>query len=473
MDLLLKVNRILREERLIEAGDTVVCAVSGGADSMALLHVLHRLSTQGAFRLVAAHLHHGFRLEESDREAELVRRFVAQLGLPFEYHRADVPANAKERGMNAQAAAREVRYRFLAETAASFDAQVIALAHHQDDQAETVLLHMLQGAGTTGLAGMAISRNEHSLRHIRPFLRIPKQEIMAYVQQQAIPYCMDSSNLSRDYERNRLRLDVMPALLSFNPSLPQALSRMADILRDEDAYMEAAAAALEARIVSREAGRCTALRTQFLAEPVALQRRLIKLILNYLAQDPRFSDYGKIELIRTAIEGDTPSLTLSLGAALRFRRVYDRLQWEVAEEVDGSAKKEPIHFAYVWHDPGDAVAVPESGGVLEAEIRRAVPDQHIRSVRDEAWFDADEVQWPLMVRSRSAGDRLEPLGVNGSKKVKDIFIDLKIEPEERARIPIVADANGRILWIPGVRRSRHALVTGQSSSVLRLRYIRK
>lgn len=472
MDLLLKTNRILREERLVEAGANVVCAVSGGADSMALLHVLHRLSA-GSFRLVAAHLHHGFRPEESDREAELVRGFAKKLGIAFAYRQEDVPAYAKERGLNAQAAAREVRYRFLKETAATYRATSVALAHHQDDQAETVLLHLLQGTGLAGLAGMAMRRVEDRVQYVRPFLRVSKQEIMDYVQQQDIPYCMDSSNLSRDYERNRLRLDVLPELLSFNPSLPQALSRMADIVRDEEAYMEAAAAALKARIVRQEASRCTALRSQFLAEPVALQRRLIKLILNYLAQDPRFSDYGKIESIRTAIEGDTPSLSLSLGSSLIFRRVYDRLEWAVAGILDRSDEEKPIHFAYVWKDPRYSLAVPESGGVFTAETRRAKPGDDFRATRNEAWFDAELMEWPLTVRSRSAGDRLEPLGVNGSKKVKDIFIDLKVEPKERNRVPIVADAAGRILWIPGIRRSRHALVSEQSLNRICLRYIRE
>lgn len=472
MDLVPLVRQTLRDGRLISAGDTVVCAVSGGPDSMALLHVLHRLSGEFGFALVAAHVHHGFRMAESDAEAETVRAFAASLGVPFRMARVDAPGHAMRHGMNAQAAARQLRYRFLHETAEACGAKVIALAHHLDDQAETVLMNLLSGASLTGLAGMALVRSAGGAKHIRPFLRIRKQDIVDYVAERGIPHHTDSSNLSRDYLRNRLRLDVMPLLLKEQPKLPEALGRLADIAGEEDRFLDGLAEGALKRTARMESGRVEARRGAFLAESVALQRRMIKLILNYLAGNPRFSDYSRIESIRTAIErGSPPSLSMDAGSGIRFVRRYDRLVWE---KGPGGDEASPAAYAYTF-DPvdggaGRALAIPGVGvlhaGVGETAQSAGAAGQPAHEVR----FDADALRLPLTVRSRRDGDRLQPFGLTGSKKVKDILIDLKIDPDWRNLVPVVTDAEGTLLWIAGIRRSRHAPVNEGTKRVLMLAF---
>ena len=192
-----ELTALAREEGLWSPGDTMVVAVSGGPDSMALLHVLHRLSATESLSLVAAHVDHGFRGEESAKEAESVRQYAASLGIPCESTFIDMPAYIEESRMNGQAASREKRYDYLLGVAHTYGASRIALAHHADDQAETVLMRILRGTGLGGLAGISISRPEKNVELIRPFLRTYKADILRYCKLWAIPYSQDSSNGQR------------------------------------------------------------------------------------------------------------------------------------------------------------------------------------------------------------------------------------------------------------------------------------
>jgi len=468
MELVHETRRVIRDHRLILPGDRVICAVSGGPDSMALWHVLNRLAAEEGFAVTAAHLNHGFRGAEAEREARMVAEYAAGIGAELVCGFADVPAVIRETGGNAQATAREMRYRFLRETAEKRGARLIALAHHADDQAETVLMHALRGASLSGLAGMPLRRAEGRVELIRPFLRIYKRELIEYCVRHGIPYASDSSNDKPDYTRNRIRLEVMPLLSGINPRFPESLCRLADIVREEDAFVESAAAEAAGRIVRFSEGACRFSRKDFSAEPIALQRRLIKLILYYLSGDSQFPDFSKIESIRSAIVCETPpSLSLDVGASIRMRRAYDG----IALYLESGGRQDRTAYEFRIGGPDGDVFIPAAGGRLT--IRTAAAEGLGGSIPvppGEAWFDEDALRFPLTVRSRRAGDRIELMGMDGSKKVKDLFIDLKIDPDWRDRVPLVADADGRVLWIAGIRRSRHAPVTGATKRVTRIRF---
>jgi len=257
MDLILQTARTIREEQLLKSGDKLVVAVSGGPDSMALLHVMYRLSTAQNYSLIVAHVNHKFRGEESAREAETVKAYANELGIPFHGAAIDVPAYVREHGGNTQAAARELRYQFLHEVAGKFHATAIALAHHADDQVETVMMNMLRGASPRGLVGIVMRRLEKNVELIRPFLRIPKERLLQHCQAEEIPFHVDSSNESRKYTRNRIRLDIIPQLLEINPKLPEAVDRMVDILREEDDYLNQLSKEAADRILHFAGGSCT------------------------------------------------------------------------------------------------------------------------------------------------------------------------------------------------------------------------
>lgn len=469
MDLAARVRRTAEREGLWRSGDTILAAVSGGPDSTALLHLLWRLSGECGFALAAAHVNHGFRGGESAREAAFVRRLCAELGVPLDETRLDLPSYIEETGMNAQAAAREKRYAFLREAAARRGASRIALAHHADDQAETVLMRLLRGAGTAGIGGMPVKRREGKVELIRPLLRISKMELLRYCEREGLGWCEDSSNRKTVYFRNAVRLEILPFLARYNPNVSASLVRLAEISRAEDDYLARETERVFARHVRRERDGWTMDRSAFLGLHVALQRRLITLILICLGVEKGSVPFERIDAIReAAAEGSPTTSVIEAGRGVRFLREYDVLRWTRSDESGGAG------FAYEVAETACELMVPEAGGRLVfRRIRREAgqplpaPDPDSRRA---AMFDEDTVAYPLCVRSRQPGDRLRLAGLNGSKKVQDIFVDDKVARSRRDRIPLVLDAGGRLLWIAGVRRSAEAPVTEDTTRILRIEW---
>ncbi|NMO97760.1 tRNA lysidine(34) synthetase TilS [Paenibacillus lemnae] len=456
------------ENKLWSPGDTVVVAVSGGPDSVALLHVLHHISSTAApLQLVCAHVHHGFR-QESDQEAEMVRTLAESLSIPFEMARVNVPDFMESSGRGAQDAAREKRYAFLFATAEKYKADAIALAHHADDQAETVLMRLLRGSGPSGLAGMKMERVQKNVKLIRPFLRMNKADLIALCHQCGFIYAVDDSNLQTKYHRNAIRLEVLPFLAKYNPQISSSLIQLAEVSGAEDNYMELAAKDAYASLV-RETSRGSAVDApSFLGLHVALQRRLIKLILNYLSSEREISDFSKIESVRLRIAQEIhSSWSLDLGDGICCIREYDKVLFTSQPPV---LRK---NYIYELHTPEELdLTLTEIGKVLMLEYGNAREMKGYARILDtECYFDADDLKFPLCIRSRQPGDKMKVMGLNGSKKVKDILIHEKIPPSVRADIPMVCDGTGRILWIPGVRRSVHAAVGQHTTRILRMRLL--
>lgn len=463
--LIRQVRHVGQEENLWTLGDTIVVAVSGGPDSVILMHILKHLAEDPelGLRLVCAHVNHGFRGAESDRDAEFVRGLSHQLGIPFELGSFDIPAYMKETGKGAQIAAREKRYEFLHNVARRYGASKIALAHHADDQAETVMMRILRGSGPAGLAGMRMKRREKNVELLRPLLRIYKTELVQACHSNDIEFVTDSSNLSVKYARNAVRLDVLPFLGQYNGQLPQSLNRLAELVREEDDYLDQEAGRYYREMVRNEGGINSYSAAIFATLHVALQRRLIKLILNYLPLSTEDSDYIKIEAIRKGTVNDLPSTwSLDLGGGVRCIREYDVISY--IPYAEGS--QTPSYTYLVDHIPAE-VPIPGTKQRLllsDQAVDIGAADTGLSSLtKDEAVFDADELAFPLTVRSRLPGDMMKVMGLSGSKKVKDIFIDDKIPPAQRAQIPMIVDGKSRIVWIPGIRRSAIAAVTSSTS----------
>ena len=458
MNLVEKIERMIRSERLMAPEDRIVVAVSGGPDSIALLHILFLLSERWQWKLVVAHVNHQFRGEESDREATFVVEYADQLGLPCEVGLIDVPAYIRESGLNSQLAAREKRYIYLQQVASDYECHLIALAHHADDQAETVLMRFLRGSGSTGLAGIRLRRPLKNVELIRPLLRIYKSEVLEHCLKHELRFCIDSSNAQRKYFRNQVRNDLIPLLQQFNPQLPEAMNRLAEVLGQEDDYMEQEVEAVFKKHVAFDHKGIQLSRLTFGLLHVALQRRLIKLILTYLASDQGTFDFVRLELIRTAIiQEQTSALTLHIRDNIYFIREYDILRF---------TSSDPPLFAFNF-----SIVEAESGELTlpdEWKLSYSTYSREGESRLDDQWtknhvmFDLDLLHFPLSVRSRENGDRIQVIGLNGSKKVKDIFIDEKVPLRLRSKIPLVIDASGHILWIPGFRRSAHALSSEQT-----------
>lgn len=456
------------EHMMWAPGDSIVVAVSGGPDSVALLHAMEEISRlHMPLRLICAHVHHGFRPEESDMEADLVRDMADKLNIPFEMARVDVPRYMKDTGKGPQEAARELRYRFLHETAARYGAHSIALAHHADDQAETVILHLLRGSGPGGLSGMRFVRCEKKVQLIRPLLRMYKTDLIRACEEMGFTYAIDSTNEQRKYRRNAIRLDVLPFLGQYNEQLVPSLNRMAEIMSAEDEHMDTEAHRAYEALVHNEGG-CSAIKVSAFRElTVALQRRLIKLILNYLPSDSENVDFHKIEAVRRGMIQNHPTTwSLDLGGTTVAIREYDTASFFTRELRQAMTASAVYHHEI--HSPQDSgfIRFPEARGAISWKRLADSSEFRIPKGPKEAVLDEGSLTFPLIIRTRAPGDTMQLMGLNGSKKVKDIFIDDKIPPSLRPFIPLVCDSSGAILWIPGIRRSSHAAVQANTSSVI-------
>lgn len=465
MNLLADLKRAGAEQKLWQEGDCIVVAVSGGPDSMALLHMLASLAQEMKLTLIAAHVNHGFRVEESAYELEVVKAFAAKLRVHCETIVLDLPAYIEETRLNSHLAAREKRYAFLHEVADRYDAASIALAHHADDQAETVLMRILRGTGLTGLSGIHSKRLEKNVELIRPMLRMIKSDILQYCAEQDIPYCTDSSNAERYYFRNMIRLDILPYLSQYNPQLSNSLQRLAEVAGAEDEWMERQTTELFNQLVTASPDECFLSCKQLIDLHIALQRRLIKLILSYLSQETTGISFETIETMRLAAAAQqSGTWRMDAGGNIRFMREYDVLRWRRVPKQNEATGQDG--YSYGVPKGTRHVVIQPNGWAFQLSYLH-VKDYRKPASRFEAIFDAERLSFPLTIRNRRLGDRIQILGLNGSKKVQDMFVDEKIALFERERYPLLFDADGRLLWVPGLRRSNHAL-TGQTTKELLL-----
>lgn len=457
MNLVRKTEQLIREERLFDRGDRILAAVSGGPDSVALLRVLAELSAEWEWRIAAVHANHGLRGEESEADARFVRELADSLGVACVVADLPVRQELERRGGNLQDVARELRYRFFMEVATREGTGKIALAHHADDQAETVLLHLLRGSGTAGLGGMRIARREKNVELVRPFLRMNKTELVSYCAERGYAYRTDSSNEKTKYRRNEIRLNVLPVLTEMYPQVVPALNRLAEVSRAEEEWMAAVAKDEAKRTFRPHGGGYRASKERFAALPVALQRRLIKLILSYLSVPDESADFEKVEAIRKAATGQMPpNLRLDVGAGIRFVREYDALRFEPAN--DGHASRS---FYYEVNEVPYVVRL--ESGILSFSWTP------IAEAGSQIAVDAEALRWPLVARTREPGDRIRLQGV-GTKKVKKVLIDEKVPPSMRDGLPVVCDAERNILWLPGIRQSDIAQINERTKKSLHIHF---
>jgi tRNA(Ile)-lysidine synthase len=451
------------------AGDRFLIAVSGGADSVALTHALHRLRdgrrythcTLVGYTLMAAHLNHGLRGDESDRDERFVRELCERLQIELVVERVKSVENLVD-SSNLEERARDLRYAFLNRIADRVGARFIAIAHHADDQAETVMLRLLRGSGAAGLAAMDETGPG---RIVRPLLTLRREEILAYLEAIGAAYAIDSSNFSPAILRNRVRHELIPMLeRDYAPRLSRRLAGFAREMRAFDEYISG-----EGR---RELHR--RLRTPnrldlagFGELHPALSNSIIREWLRERLGDLRRIDRAEIERIGRFCTAAAPGSIARLVRGWRLRCEY------------GSAVLEPALAAastpFVIELARDGVTEADAAGFtfIARLLRPGAAGTHCAmanagAAQMEALFDADQIEGELIVRGFRRGDRIGPLGMIGTRKVHDVFVDRKLPRERRSTWPIVESRNG-ILWIPAMLRSRLALVTEATSKLLQLK----
>lgn len=463
MPLVKRVAEQIKKHAMVAGGETVVAGVSGGPDSVALLHVLYRLRDQFNFRLVVAHLNHGFRGAEAEADAGFVADMAARLGLEAHIQTRNVPEYGARAGLSAQVAAREIRYSFLSEVALKTGAARVALGHHADDQAETILLHLLRGAGPGGLGGMLPVRENF---YIRPLLTIRRRDIEAYCRYHNLPTRQDSSNLQAKYLRNRIRLELIPLLEErYNPNLAEALNRLGVICREEDEYLDRQAEKLffQAR-VGTGGGGVALERDKLLQIPAAVLRRVIRRAWSEICGSRDDLAFGHIDQIMEIIKSGGGYRIINLPRGITCRTGYDVVEFALGGEKE---EQEVPFYQHRLKVPG-ITAIPEAGITMGARIVPAAEAGEPAALgADEVLLDYHRLSMPLVVRRRMPGDRFTPLGLGGSMKLKKFFIDHKVPRRLRDCLPLVV-SGADIVWVAGLRPGDKWKVTAETTTCLHL-----
>lgn len=443
----------VRKQNLFSPGETIVVAVSGGADSVALLDILSRLDDLN-LNLVVAHLNHCLRGADSDGDQEFVAALAARYGLPFAVERVDVAAAAGRKRLSLEDAGRRARYRFFDETAQARGATSIALAHHLDDQAETVLIRLLRGAGAAGLSGMAPAR--HVLK--RPLLLLTRDELERYLKLRGLPHRNDASNADTAFLRNSIRHELIPLLRRYNPKVSHRLAATAEILARDEELLEQLTETAYRRLATDEPGKVTVAAELLMKEPRGLRLRLYRRCLLTLRGDLRHIAQVHLEAADRLLLSERPNARAKLPGDCFVTRCYGSLSFQTAPRG----------------------AAPEWELAVSGEGEYRLPDGRTLQVLQSepprlldpgsplvAYLAPEAAPFPWLLRGFRPGDRFVPLGMEGTQKIKDLFINNKVPPADRSRIPLLV-SGGEIVWVAGIRLGDRARVKPAVGAVLRV-----
>jgi tRNA(Ile)-lysidine synthase len=426
---------------------------------MALLHALWE--TRGDFHLsmVVAHLDHGLR-PQGEREANFVRKAAGKLGIPFFFRKVDVRIWQKEKGLSVQEAGRDLRYAFFRETARANKASKIALGHTADDQAESILMRILRGSGTRGLSGIPPMRGGI---FIRPLIEVWREEVESYLQEKKVAFLQDPSNQTDQYLRNRVRHELLPLLQRYNPRVQQTLVQMADLFRAEEEFWQEHLEEEFPKVVRNQGKDCLTLDIPSLAaQRLPVRLRCYRLAIEKVQGHLRGVSLPHILAIENLLESQEPNQALKLPQGFSVTKAYQALNFSRPEE-------EIVPFDHPVPGPG-YVEIQEIGRGMQFEFqtpRRKVPLEDSPNV---ALLDFDGLDFPLTIRSFRPGDRFQPLGMEGEKKVKNLFIDCKIPVLQRKRTPLLCQGD-RLLWVAGVRIDHRVRLKLETRRALRVEFI--
>jgi len=446
------VQNLLIDSGFVSPGVHLLVAVSGGADSVALLHVLQALAKGRRWRLTVAHLEHGIRGKTSRDDAAFVGALAKRLKIPCVVGRAKVPALAQRGGISLEMAARQARYAFLVRTARRVGADMIATAHTADDQVETLLLKFLRGAGRGGLSGISSCATVSGIRVVRPLLEVTRSEIEAFLRAQKCCWREDESNVDTTFLRNRVRHELLPLLArDFNPGIRQTMLRTREVLAAEDEWLDdLARGILRECLEGQGAVAGCALRSERLGTfPLAARRRVIRLWLFGQGVPEEGLSFEAVSRVNRLVGQTTGSGMVELTGGWTVRRHYGCLSVEVPVPLEDGM----VPLRVKLKVPGKTV-IPVCGLTVTTTMGPGVvKEKEMGPGKLPAKASLNATQWAnrnLWIRGWKAGDRMIPFGMTGSRKIQDILVDAKIPRAERGRV-LVVECDGEIIWIPGYR----------------------
>lgn len=448
-----KALETIRKYDMLKADDSVLVSVSGGPDSVALLHFLFSVRTELDIKLHVFHLNHLIRGEVSFEDAAFVEELANQLDLPISSLSFDIPAYICSKNLSLQEGAREVRYQLLHEVGMEVGADKIALGHNADDQVETFLMRIIRGTGPFGLKSIPPVRGQI----VRPLIEITRKEIEEYLDRNSIKYRLDESNLKLDYLRNRVRHQLMPLLVAQNDRFHQNVLTTIKLISDDESCLDKLAEQAFKEI-SRPADMITFSYAELSKFSLAVQRRVIRRAIETLKGNLREIEFRHIDIILTEMEANGTRIDLPGGIVVINE--YGDLVFTFREELKTDSLL------------GKELSIPGTTGISSLGIEINATFQDPKKVdlnrdtdRERAFMDFGKIKLPLLVRTRRLGDRLIPLGMSQEKKLQDFFVDKKVPKRKRDKIPLI-ESQGRIVWIGGIVIDERVKVTDHTKKIL-------
>ncbi len=471
-----KASDYIRNHNLIEGGDRILVGVSGGADSVCLLHLLYSLYQETEVKLFVVHVHHGIRHEEADRDQDFVRVLCDSLKIPFSAYQYNVLSLASKEGLSEEEAGRKVRYEAFVDASNRFMCNKVAVAHNKDDNAETLLLNLFRGSALKGLTGMksiiTMKTDVGNITVIRPLLSITREEIEAYIKEHNLSYQQDSTNLSNDYARNRIRNNILGYVKEqINTNAIEHITNAAGHIYEAYSFIEGCIDERYDAIVSIYGDSYEYNPLELIREDLVIRKGIIRKILGNLAGSLRNIEAKHVEDVLSLAEKQVGKM-LNLPYGMIAIKEYDRVRLYISSDYDRQAFSHGV--------PSEAVDIIISGKtnleqygicieteILEYEINATIPKNSCVK-----WFDYDKIENTLKLRTRNVGDYLQIDSQGGRKKLKDFFIDEKIPKNKRDRILLVADGS-HILWIIGYgsRISERYKISDQTKKILAMVFI--
>lgn len=454
------VEETIKKYDMLKPEDSIVVGLSGGPDSICLLHVLLGLRQAWGLKIYAAHLNHQFRGKDADEDALFVKEICREWDVEAFIQVFNVPAYAKEKGLSSEEAGREIRYRLFKEVADEVGSNKIAVAHNMNDNAETVLMNMFRGSGIEGLKGIEASRGEI----IRPLINVRRDEIEAYCEEKALNPRIDKTNLEPIYGRNKIRLELIPYIENnFNANIMSTLHRLSDIVTLENDFLnkEAKNIFLEIAIIGANGIEYNINKLRNIHP--SLMRRVIRIGIEKLTGSLRGIEYKNIEGVVDLLDKSTGAAVI-LPDNIKAYISYDKLILKFDTKIENDK-----YYLKLENDQDNIAALP--GFIVRLQTMDVSQIVDVKKDKHIVYIDKAKIKQELVLRNRLDGDIFSPIGLKGTKKLKEYFIDEKIPKEERDNIFLIADGR-EIVWVLGKRLSDKYKITGSTKEAIMINIMR-
>lgn len=470
MSVLETVATTINRNKMISEGDRLLIAVSGGPDSVALLHIMVKLAARYETELAIAHLNHGLRESEADRDEAFVRSLAEQYELPIFAEKRDVAAYRKKHRLCLEEAARNVRYAFFDDVSFRHGYHKLATGHQSDDNAEVFLMNLIRGAGPSGLSGIAPVRENFV---IRPLIYVSRQQVLEYISENQLSYVVDSTNTSTDHLRNRVRHCLVPTLKTeYNPRICNAITRCADIIRFENEWMDQQTASFFQKALIRSSEKAIVLDIVIVNQhSKALIRRIYRKAIEKVRGNLRRIRNDHIQSIIQLCQSGQEHGMLDLPGNVIVHRCRSHVSIQTTDtaisdaQEDRTASVPLFSYSVIRYE---SIYLKEIDRIMSFSILKpgGIP-AFAEYDNNTAFFDMDKIQLPLVIRSVIPGDRFRPLGMKGTQKLKSFFINQKVPHHRRRHIPLLV-CQGHILWVAGYRIDDRFKLTSSTKNAIKV-----